>query len=122
MDLAARCACRHLVDRKWPSHEVGERSQAAAGALEDRTHPDFSPVYAEPAGLPPVLIVVGADDVLLQDNLAMGARLSAAGVDVDVRVFPASPHGFSGHPTPMARAAVCCSMVSVPSSGQNCFG
>jgi hypothetical protein len=28
-----------------------------------------------------------------------------AGNDVDVRVFPESPHGFTGHPTGMARAA-----------------
>jgi len=32
-------------------------------------------------------------------------RLSAAGVDVDVRIYPASPHGFTGHATSMARAA-----------------
>jgi acetyl esterase len=37
---------------------------------------------------------------------AMAARLSAAGVDVDLRVYPATPHGFTVHPTPMARAAL----------------
>ncbi|GAA4965118.1 alpha/beta hydrolase [Kineococcus glutinatus] len=79
---------------------------AYAGHVEDRTHPDLSPVYAELGGLPPVLVVVGADDVLLQDNLAMAVRLSAAGVDVDLRVYPASPHGFTGHATAMARAAL----------------
>ncbi|WP_410810050.1 alpha/beta hydrolase [Micromonospora sp. 067-2] len=79
---------------------------AYAGSVEDRTHPDLSPIYADVTGLPPVLVVVGADDVLLDDNLAMAGRLSAAGVDVDLRVYPASPHGFTGHPTPMARAAL----------------
>lgn len=79
---------------------------AYAGSAEDRTHPDLSPIYADVAGLPPVLIVVGADDILLQDNLAMAVRLSAAGVDVDLRIYPASPHGFTGHATPMARAAM----------------
>ena len=78
---------------------------AYAGPVKDRTHPDLSPIYADVTGLPPILIVVGADDVLLQDNLAMAVRLSAAGVDVDLRVYPASPHGFTGHATPMARAA-----------------
>ncbi|MGI8576479.1 MAG: alpha/beta hydrolase [Nocardioidaceae bacterium] len=81
---------------------------AYAGSVEDRTHPDLSPAYADVTDLPPVLVVVGADDVLLQDNLAMAARLSAVGVDVDVdlRIYPASPHGFTGHPTSMARAAM----------------
>ena len=36
-------------------------------------------------GLPPALIVVGAEDGLLQDNLAMAVRLAAAGVDVRSR-------------------------------------
>jgi len=76
-----------------------------AGDAVDRTHPDFSPVFADLAGLPPVLVVVGAQDVLLQDNLAMAVRLAAAGVDVDLRVYPAAPHGFTGHPTPVAQAA-----------------
>jgi acetyl esterase/lipase len=51
-------------------------------------------------------MVVGDGDVLLHDNLAMAARLSAAGVDIDLRLYPGSPHGFTAHPTPMARAAL----------------
>ncbi|MGW5574629.1 alpha/beta hydrolase [Nocardia thailandica] len=78
---------------------------AYAGALTDRTNPDFSPLYATPAGLPPVLMVVGEADILLQDNLAMAGRLSGAGVDVDLRVYPEAPHGFTAHPTPLAAAA-----------------
>jgi acetyl esterase/lipase len=81
---------------------------AYAGAAPDRTVPDLSPIYAadaELAALPPVLMVVGADDVLLADNRATAARLADAGVDVDLRVHPAAPHGFTAHPTPMARAA-----------------
>jgi acetyl esterase len=80
--------------------------EAYAGTGSDRTNPDLSPIYAEPAGLPPVLMVVGEDDVLLQDNLAMAARLSGAQVDVDLRIYPASPHGFTAQPTPMAQAAL----------------
>jgi acetyl esterase len=80
--------------------------QAYAGSALDRSDPDLSPIYAELAGLPPVLIVVGTEDLLLRDNLALAAQLSAAGVEVDLRVYPASPHAFTGHPTPMARAAL----------------
>jgi acetyl esterase len=79
---------------------------AYAGGVPDRTHPDLSPIYADLAGLPPVLMIVGGSDILLHDNLAMATRLSSAGVDVDLRLYPDSPHGFTAHPTPMARAAV----------------
>lgn len=80
--------------------------EAYAGDAADRSHPDLSPIYADLEGLPPVLMMVGEADILLQDNLAMTACLSAAGVDVDLRVYPDAPHGFTGHPTPMALAAL----------------
>ncbi|OEV29566.1 esterase [Streptomyces nanshensis] len=79
--------------------------QAYAGHVEDRTLPDISPVYGVLGGLPPTLLIVGGEDVLLEDNLAMAGRLSAAGNDVEVRVYPESLHGFTGHPTAIARTA-----------------
>ncbi|SFT96157.1 Acetyl esterase/lipase [Geodermatophilus amargosae] len=80
--------------------------EAYVGHLADRTVPDVSPVFGDLRGLPPTLLIVGASDVLLEDNLVMAARLSAAGGEVDLRVYPESPHGFTGHPTGMARAAL----------------
>jgi acetyl esterase/lipase len=97
-DLSARTPAGRLIADEY-------FLDAYAGDAADRTHPDLSPIYADLTGLPPVLIVVGADDILLEDNLAMAVRLSAAGVDVDLRVYPAAPHGFTGHPTAMAAAA-----------------
>ncbi|MFW0794953.1 alpha/beta hydrolase [Gordonia sp. CPCC 205515] len=78
---------------------------AYVGDAEDRTRPDISPVFGELHDLPPTLLVVGADDVLLDDNLAMAARLSAAGNDVDLRVYPAAPHAFTSQPTALAAVA-----------------
>jgi acetyl esterase/lipase len=98
-DLAAQTPAGRLIADEY-------FLDAYAGTTPDRTHPDLSPRFAEPAGLPPILIVIGSDDILLADNLAMAARLSAAGVGVDLRIYPASPHGFTGHATPMARAAL----------------
>jgi acetyl esterase/lipase len=97
-DLSARTPAGRLIADEY-------FLEAYAGDAPDRTDPDLSPIFADPAGLPPVLMVVGAADILLRDNLAMAAGLSAAGVDVDLRVYPESPHGFTGHPTPLAHAA-----------------
>ena len=80
--------------------------EAYAGSAPDRTDPDVSPVFGDLRGLPPALLVVGEHDVLLEDDCVMAARLAAAGVDVDLRVYPEQPHGFTGHPTAMARAAL----------------
>ncbi|TQC43490.1 alpha/beta hydrolase [Rhodococcus sp. WS4] len=80
--------------------------QAYVGHVEDRTAPDISPIYGDLHGLPPALLVVGSKDVLLEDNLAMAGRLSAAGNDVELRIYPESPHGFTGHPTALARTAL----------------
>ncbi|TDC61291.1 alpha/beta hydrolase [Actinomadura sp. GC306] len=80
--------------------------QAYVGHVSDRTLPDISPVYGDLRGLPPTLLVVGSADILLEDNLAMAGRLSAAGNNVDLRIYPEAPHGFTGHPTAMAETAL----------------
>jgi acetyl esterase len=80
--------------------------QAYAGHVSDRTDPDISPLFGDLRRLPPTLLLVGTLDVLLEDNLAMAARLSAAGNEVDFRVFPEAMHGFTSHPTSMATAAL----------------
>jgi acetyl esterase len=80
--------------------------QAYVGQAKDRTDPDISPMFADLRDLPPTLLVVGSRDVLLEDNLAMTGRLSAAGNAVDLRIYPDSPHGFTGHPTALAKTAL----------------
>ena len=99
-DMSANTPAGRLLDREY-------FIQAYAGHVADRTNPDISPAYGDLRGLPPALLVVGSLDVLLEDNLVMAARLSAAGCHVDVRVYPESPHGFTLHPTPIATAATC---------------
>lgn len=79
--------------------------QAYAGHVPDRTIPDISPVYADLRGLPPLLMIVGAADVLLDDNTAMAARVAAAGGEADLRVYPEAPHAFTNRDTETARTA-----------------
>jgi acetyl esterase/lipase len=89
-------------------HAIAEEFfiKAYAGNVDDRTNPDISPLFGDLKGLPPALLLVGTSDVLLDDNLAMAARLSSAGGQVDLRVYPESPHGFTSFPTAMAEAAM----------------
>ncbi|MEV0087699.1 alpha/beta hydrolase fold domain-containing protein [Saccharopolyspora sp. NPDC050642] len=81
--------------------------QAYAGHVTDRTAPDISPVYGDLRGLPPLVMVAGSVDVLLEDNMAMAARVSAAGGEVDLRIYPEARHGFASRSTGMAKAALC---------------
>lgn len=79
--------------------------EAYAGHVTDRTIPDISPVYGELGGLPPLLMVVGDEDVLLADNRVMAARVLAAGGEVDLRIYPGAPHAFTNRDTDVAAAA-----------------
>ena len=71
---------------------------------EERRAPDISPLYADLAGLPPCLVTVGSYDHLLDDSLFVAPRLANAGVDVELQVYPDSPHGFMALPTRMTQA------------------
>jgi len=46
------------------------------------------------AGLPPIRVHVGADEVLLHDSLRYVERAVAVGVDARVDVWEGMPHGF----------------------------
>ncbi|MFE9424774.1 alpha/beta hydrolase [Kitasatospora sp. NPDC006697] len=64
-----------------------------AGA--DPRHPLLSPaVHADLAGLPPMLIQVGANELLLDDSTRLAARATAAGVAVILDVTADVPHVF----------------------------
>lgn len=79
--------------------------QAYVGGIEDRTNPDISPLYGDLHDLPPALLTIGTLDPVLEDTLLMAMRLSAAGGEVDLRVYPEVGHGFLGFPIAMAEVA-----------------
>ena len=69
----------------WGSYYVGSN---------DPTHPWISPLYGNLHGLPPVLIVVGDHEILLDDSRQFAEKAKAAGVDVTLRVWKGMVHCF----------------------------
>jgi acetyl esterase/lipase len=63
----------------------------------DRAHPLASPVFADLTGLPPLLVQVGANEVLLDDAVRLAGRAGADDVDVTLEVGPGLPHVFQHH-------------------------
>lgn len=56
----------------------------------------ISPVFADLTGLPPLLIQVGGNEVLLDDSTRLATRAAADGVHVTLEVTPDVPHVFVG--------------------------
>lgn len=63
---------------------------------DDPRTPLVSPLYAELAGLPPVMSVIGGRDLLLPDTRLFHARLREAGVDERLHTYPYAWHDFVG--------------------------
>jgi monoterpene epsilon-lactone hydrolase len=72
------------------------------------TNPLASPVYADLAGLPPLLIQVSDTEVLLDDSRRVAENARRAGVETTLRVWTGLPHVWQFFATflPEARAAL----------------
>jgi acetyl esterase/lipase len=65
----------------------------------DLTDPYLSPLFGDFAGFPPTLLQAGTRDLFLSNAVRMHRVLRAAGVDAELHVFEAMPHGgFFGAP------------------------
>jgi acetyl esterase/lipase len=64
-----------------------------AGDL-DRRDPRVSPLHADLAGLPPLLVVAGGAETILDDSTRLAERARASGVEVTLDVEPGEIHVF----------------------------
>ncbi|WP_417347083.1 alpha/beta hydrolase [Ferrimonas sp.] len=70
---------------------VRDSVEGSAGMEAD---PRYSPYHAELSGLPPVLVVVGTEELLLDDARAVAAKLKQSGNRGELRVWQGMPHVF----------------------------
>ncbi len=93
-----------------PMINAGDMPQAAADYLAgaDPRDPYASPLYGDTAGLPPVLVQVGSDEVLRDDAVRMADKLCAANPRSELQIWPLMPHVFQAYAPvmPEARRAI----------------
>ena len=58
----------------------------------DRRDSKASPLFADLSGLPPMLIQVGSEEVLMSDSVQLAERAGFALVDVTLRIWPDMIH------------------------------
>jgi epsilon-lactone hydrolase len=74
--------------------------QAFAGlylGADDPKQPLASPLFADLTGLPPLLIQVGSNELLLDDAVRLAGRAGADDVDVVLEIGSGLPHVFQHH-------------------------
>jgi acetyl esterase/lipase len=65
----------------------------------DLSHPYLSPLFADVTGFPPTFLQAGTRDLFLSNTVRMHRKLRNAGVDAELHVWEAMPHGgFGGAP------------------------
>ena len=89
-----------LLHPRW----IEQAAQLYCPAGLPRNDPGVSPLFADLSPLPPTLIQVGEDELLLNDSLRLSKRAEAAGVDVRLERYPGLWHVFQAH-VGMLRAA-----------------
>lgn len=72
-------------------------------STEKRRDPALSPLYADLAGLPPALFIVGTADPLIDDSKLMYEKWDAANGNAELDIVPEAPHGFNRFDSSTAR-------------------
>ena len=69
---------------------------ALYAAGHDLTDPYLSPLFGDLTGLPPTLVQTGTRDIFLSNSVLMHRKLRKAGVEAELHVWEAMPHGGFG--------------------------
>jgi acetyl esterase/lipase len=93
-------------DPMLPANRLAEAADLYAPDA-DLQDPLISPLFADYRDFPPLLLHVGATEILLDDAVRVARAAERAGVRADLRIWPAQPHVFHllGPFLPEARTA-----------------
>jgi monoterpene epsilon-lactone hydrolase len=76
----------------WLTNEMNRYHAVFYAGGTDLHHPLISPVYADLHGLPPLLIHVGSDEIMLDDSVRVADKAKAAGVEVTLEIWEGMWH------------------------------
>ncbi|MEU8240971.1 alpha/beta hydrolase [Actinoplanes missouriensis] len=72
----------------------------------DLTDPYLSPIFGDLSGFPPTFLQSGTRDLFLSNTVRMHRKLLAAGVEAELHVFEAMPHGGFGAASPESQELI----------------
>lgn len=88
-----------FIESAW-GHPIQDLTVFALGRAcyvprtEDWRHPYVSPVNGDLSRLPPILVMIGEQDAMYEDNRVFVDRARAAGANVENHVYASMPHSF----------------------------
>ena len=77
-----------------PSMTAAMLDAFASNYTSDRRDPLVSPLFGDLEGLPPSLLFVGGDEIMLSDSELLHEKLRASGCDSRLRIAPERWHGY----------------------------
>lgn len=80
------------ADDRFLTPDALRRSAAIYLGAAPATTPWASPLYADLAGLAPILIQVGSAEILLDDAVRLASKAGASDVEVRLDIWPRMPH------------------------------
>jgi acetyl esterase/lipase len=89
-----------------------EQARVAYLGATDPKDPGASPLYGDLAGLPPVILHVGEDEILLADARRMADSIATAGSNAELHVWQGVVHVFPANLALLKAAAEALDIVA----------
>lgn len=91
--------CEPVLQPRWI-----EKAARLYTGKEPRTNPLISPIHGDLSGLPPLLIQVGSEEILLNDAQRLSNRVNQQGGEATLEIYNSLWHVFQVHAGQLDRA------------------